>query len=296
MEQSNRKRITVKLKSPNPLFEKWLMEWRNKAKEHDSKMQYTFNAALKSLRKYPIPLNSGRECMILKGFGTKLCEMLDKKLKDHKTNDNANATLDYEYDEINQPKQTAKKKRTPKKVSKTNKTYTPAYRSGGYAILLTLLKKSQEPNYPGFSAKDEIIQIARQYCDKSFTKSEPGSFYTAWSSMSTLVSKNLVEKKSSPPKFSLTPEGFDIAIKLIDNENENNDNFNKPSTSTEGIPYLDKEINQVNEGTELKISSSQNSSQDENITNQNTSDIDTILFAPGSFDIVLLVDNQETEG
>ncbi|XP_072381074.1 crossover junction endonuclease MUS81 [Diabrotica undecimpunctata] len=77
----NRRRITVKYKSANPLFEQWLNEWKTDAEAKDSKLKYTYKLALSSIRQCPIPFNSGKECKILKGFGTKLCQMLDDKLK-----------------------------------------------------------------------------------------------------------------------------------------------------------------------------------------------------------------------
>lgn len=49
-------------------------------------MKYSFNQALKSLQKYPLPLDSARECKILKGFGDRLCKMLDDKLREFKKN------------------------------------------------------------------------------------------------------------------------------------------------------------------------------------------------------------------
>lgn len=36
------------------------------------------------MQKFPLPLNSGKECSILKFFGPKLCSKLDKKLEEHK--------------------------------------------------------------------------------------------------------------------------------------------------------------------------------------------------------------------
>lgn len=84
---SHARRITVKLKTPNPLFEKWLIEWKDQAVANNSKMQHTFNNALKNLRKYPLPFDSGKDCIILKGFGNKLCDMLDKKLREHRNNE-----------------------------------------------------------------------------------------------------------------------------------------------------------------------------------------------------------------
>jgi hypothetical protein len=35
------------------------------------------------LRKYPLPLNSGKECIILEGFGDKICKMIDERLKNY---------------------------------------------------------------------------------------------------------------------------------------------------------------------------------------------------------------------
>ncbi|KAL5112219.1 Crossover junction endonuclease MUS81 [Taenia crassiceps] len=42
--------------------------------------------ALSSLRKYPIKLNSGKECEILSGFGPSICSILDEKLEEFARN------------------------------------------------------------------------------------------------------------------------------------------------------------------------------------------------------------------
>ena len=36
---------------------------------------------MNAIRKYPLPLNSGKECIILEGFGEKICQTIDKKLE-----------------------------------------------------------------------------------------------------------------------------------------------------------------------------------------------------------------------
>ena len=41
--------------------------------------------ALRSLRRYPLPLRSGKEAKILQHFGDGLCRMLDQRLQQHKT-------------------------------------------------------------------------------------------------------------------------------------------------------------------------------------------------------------------
>ena len=46
-EASNRKRVTVKPTScPNPLFEKWLLEWRDEAANRNSDLKYCFDKVM----------------------------------------------------------------------------------------------------------------------------------------------------------------------------------------------------------------------------------------------------------
>eukprot|EP00794_Sanderia_malayensis_P014776 gene14776-16311_t len=66
----------------------------------------------------------------------------------------------------------------------------------------------------------------RQGYDKSFEvipnlkmihkakMADPGSYYTAWSSMSTILKKGLVVKSNKPAKYSLTDSGIELARKL----------------------------------------------------------------------------------
>ncbi|KAL7978279.1 hypothetical protein Chor_014818 [Crotalus horridus] len=63
---------------PNPLFTRWLQEWRDQAAESGRlKSQRAYERALSSLRKYPLPLRSGCEARILMYFGEKICQKAD---------------------------------------------------------------------------------------------------------------------------------------------------------------------------------------------------------------------------
>ncbi|GFY55933.1 crossover junction endonuclease MUS81 [Trichonephila inaurata madagascariensis] len=84
MDKSVKRRIKKKYTTPNPLFVKWLTEWKQDAAEKGLKVQYTYGKALASLKKYPLPLSSGKEAKILEYFGDKLCAMLDAKLSEWK--------------------------------------------------------------------------------------------------------------------------------------------------------------------------------------------------------------------
>ncbi|XP_012232037.2 crossover junction endonuclease MUS81 isoform X2 [Linepithema humile] len=85
------KRIKIVPDRPNRLFEIWLEEWKNEAVLRNSELHYHFAKALNSLKRYPLPLESGRECIILQHFGTKLCSMLDKKLEEYRRQESAKA-------------------------------------------------------------------------------------------------------------------------------------------------------------------------------------------------------------
>ncbi|CAH1176746.1 unnamed protein product [Phaedon cochleariae] len=249
MDCTKRRRVTVKFKSANPLFEQWLAEWEEKAKIKGSKSHHTFQKALTYLRKCPIPLNSGKECLILKGFGEKLCQMLDRKLQEHSTSTNVDNDVHpiiSNKDDSNRsktqglPENTAgtglsivRRKGENKESSSSScesdgslVDYMPIPRTGEYAILLALYKKHMQPNYPGYSTKQEIISEAIQFSDISFTKLEGKR--TAWFARKTLISRKLLTEKSKPLKYSLTDSGISLAKKLYD-ENYSNANNNKES-------------------------------------------------------------------
>ena len=57
-----------------------MTEWKNDAVARDLNSRHIFTKCLVSLRKYPLPLKTGKECIILEGFGDKICKMIDEKL------------------------------------------------------------------------------------------------------------------------------------------------------------------------------------------------------------------------
>ncbi|XP_070806771.1 LOW QUALITY PROTEIN: crossover junction endonuclease MUS81 [Pituophis catenifer annectens] len=77
---------------PNPLFTRWLEEWRDQAAENGRlKSQRAYERALSSLRKYPLPLRSGREARILMYFGEKICHQLDEQLERYRSSPDSTA-------------------------------------------------------------------------------------------------------------------------------------------------------------------------------------------------------------
>ena len=103
------------------------------------------------------------------------------------------------------------------------KAYVPSYRSGAFAILLTLHRNA--PHEGETLTKAEVVQLGQGLCDASFTVPDRSKrtqgpagaqyAYTAWNSMKSLLQKDLVHREGHPNhRYSLTDEGRDIARKL----------------------------------------------------------------------------------
>lgn len=304
---------TVRPRKPcaNPIFESWIMEWKEDAEEKNSKMKFVYAKALQSLRKYPLSLPSGKHCSILENFGSHMCKMIENRMVKENMipTDDLQGVVDLEDEAPSTSKtsrrvkaskvatgkeQTKKSKVTevvlsddemeeatviekekPKK--KQGKQYIPAFRSGAYALLIALYKRENEPDYRGYMTKGELLHEAQKYCDSSLTKPDTAknSHYTAWTSMKGLVSKELIFKRGNPSQFFLTPDGRALAQKLV-------------SAETGGA------VASMQQNNEDMASDYGASSQDEDIEHAFVAN--DFRMEPGTFEVVLYVDTCETNG
>ncbi|KAG0021926.1 Crossover junction endonuclease mus81 [Podila clonocystis] len=97
------------------------------------------------------------------------------------------------------------------KKPRKQKPYVPGLRTGPYGILLCLLD-AKLLDGEGALTKTQIVANGQIYCDCSLVNPDPGKFYTAWSSMKTLLEKNLVYQNTS--KYYMTEQGTEIAKNL----------------------------------------------------------------------------------
>ncbi|XP_030017399.1 structure-specific endonuclease subunit MUS81 isoform X2 [Sphaeramia orbicularis] len=216
---------------PNPLFLKWLTELRDEAREKGLKIQCTYQKAINSLNKYPLPLQNAKEAKILQNFGDGICKILDEKLQRHYRQNGPEAPIHCLPDRapsVGRPDKNCLALPRKKNAAgdqredrggggggrRKKRGYVPQKRSGGYAVLLTLYRHSEIPGSKGYMFKLELQTAAQPYCDKSFTVPDLGSKYTAWSSVSTLIQKNLLIKTHNPARYSLTEEGVALAQRL----------------------------------------------------------------------------------
>nr|XP_034176005.1 crossover junction endonuclease MUS81 [Osmia lignaria] len=213
------KRVKIKSKRPNPLFELWLEEWKKEAAFRNSTLEHNFSKALASLKKYPLPLNSGKDCIILKDFGTKLCLMLDKKLEEYKaqTTDTINKDdLVCTHCDFNR-QHTPEKRYKSQNVLDTNyvheeielaifdKLNLSAWDLENYAALLTLYKKTQCPYYSGFVMETDLLCEIINLCR-----------HVSKDSIFNLVDNGLFSMRDDPIRYNLTDHGTNIAKKICE--------------------------------------------------------------------------------
>uniref|UniRef100_A0A669BG32 Crossover junction endonuclease MUS81 n=1 Tax=Oreochromis niloticus TaxID=8128 RepID=A0A669BG32_ORENI len=300
---------------PNPLFLKWLTELRDEAKEKGLKIQYTYQKAINSLNKYPLPLKNAKEAKILQNFGDGICKILDEKLQRYYRENGKEQTHGLPSSHKNAAGD-QRKDGGGDGGRKKKREYVPQRRSGGYAVLLTLYKETQVPGSKGYMFKMELQTEAQHLCDKSFTVPDLGSKYTAWSSVSTLIQKNLLIKTHNPARYSLTEGGLALAERLASVEQTNTDGDREEVRSELEATEEDDNVVDLTGSDEGEEEEEENRIQRAAIT-QVSCDVDDVrssgkpqnsqttttsrkpnaeCLLPGTYEIMLCVDFIETTG
>ncbi|CAM4515995.1 unnamed protein product [Leuciscus chuanchicus] len=330
---------------PNPLFLQWLTELRDSAKEKGLKTQYVYQKAINSLKKYPLPLKNGKEAKILQNFGDGICKILDERLQKHYRENGSDASIQL-TSHISKKASSKQMDEPQKKLSRNlgehmkrpqiegikekgtrkRREYVPQKRSGGYAVLLTLYRHTQMPGSKGFMFRNELQTEAQPLCDKSFTVPDLGCKYTAWSSVSTLIQKDLLVKTHNPARYSLTDQGLALAERLDSEETgmtkEHVEQRSEEEISHDGPDVVDLTLEEEEEQKEKEsrcvqaFASSKSSARPTTALSVNqargllsesdakgeSQTLETGRTAmgwhlpPGSYDIVLCVDFIETTG
>ncbi|XP_027433814.1 crossover junction endonuclease MUS81 isoform X4 [Zalophus californianus] len=204
---------------PNPLFVRWLTEWRDEAASRGRRTQFVFQKALRSLRRYPLPLRSGKEAKILQHFGDRLCRMLDQRLQQHKASggDHAPSSPSGEKSPAREGPlarvQDSSKPIPAQPKAGGSGSYWPARHSGARGVLLLLYREHLNSSGHGFLTKEELLQR----CAQKAPTVAPGST-RPWPALRSLLHRNLVLRTHRPARYSLTPEGLELAQKLAESE------------------------------------------------------------------------------
>ncbi|XP_015185776.1 PREDICTED: crossover junction endonuclease MUS81 [Polistes dominula] len=314
------KRINVTLNKPNPLFELWLEEWKNKAISQKSDLQYHFAKALNTLRKYPLPLESGKDCIILKHFGLKLCKMLDRRLEEHRAHRKEikrthnvckcdSCCCCNQFILLSREKRLEIYKKEINKREMRQKTKTTFIRSSFsswnltcYAILLTLYDKK------GNSSYSDLLYEFKQLYNTSLKSLDP-DICDGKSSISALIANRLIKVKQFPIRYHLTKQGLQVASKIKEIFNLKNYDkhlikcYYKKLQAVASILNNENDVIEIEENKEKSPLFNHLQTYDEESAVKPASNIvdiicnrDEIRLKPNSFDIVLLVDIKETSG
>ncbi|XP_040605509.1 crossover junction endonuclease MUS81 isoform X1 [Mesocricetus auratus] len=204
---------------PNPLFVRWLTEWRDEAASRGRHTRFVFQKALRSLRRYPLPLRSGKEAKILQHFGDRLCRMLDERLRQHLASggDHAPNLSSGERNQASEepPAQTQDSSTLVPTQPQAGSAggYWPAQNSGAREVLLQLYREHLNPDGHSFLTKEELLQK----CAQKTPRIVPGSS-RPWPALRALLQRNLVLRTHRPSRYALTPEGLELAQKLAKSE------------------------------------------------------------------------------
>uniref|UniRef100_A0A8P0PK89 Crossover junction endonuclease MUS81 n=1 Tax=Canis lupus familiaris TaxID=9615 RepID=A0A8P0PK89_CANLF len=184
---------------PNPLFVRWLTEWRDEAASRGRRTQFVFQKALRSLRRYPLPLRSGKEAKILQHFGDRLCRMLDQRLQQHKASGGDHARSSPSGEKSSTPEGPPARVRDssvpipaqPKAGG--SGSYWPARHSGARAVLLLLYRERLNPSGRSFLTKEELLQRCAQKAPRvALGSTRP------WPALRSLLHRNLVLRTHQP--------------------------------------------------------------------------------------------------
>lgn len=92
-------------------------------------------------------------------------------------------------------------------------SYWPARNSGARAVLLLLYREHLNSSGHSFLTKEELLQR----CAQEAPGVAPGSA-RPWPALRSLLHRNLILRTHQPARYSLTPEGLELAQKLAESE------------------------------------------------------------------------------
>ncbi|KAG8146708.1 hypothetical protein E2320_013819 [Naja naja] len=249
---------------PNPLFTRWLEEWRDQAEENGRlKSQRAYERALSSLRKYPLPLRSGREARILMYFGEKICRgpIPTSPCKD--------------CEDVDDPTYSDRPVLPPALSSLEPVQYQEQH--------------SKKPESRDYLTKPELQKSAQPLCDKSFFLVASGDFKR------TGPQNYFGFANSFPTRYCLTEAGLNVARELRASEELEENNSSTPKATA---PQTGEAVVEENDGSSLGSENSGSSPANKCSCERPTPGLSKPQFVlrPGQFDVILCVDFIETTG
>ena len=120
---------------------------------------------------------------------------------------------------------------------------------------MLVLSTLSEDSLDGLT-KQDLIAKAQPHSDSSFSiPSDPSKFYTAWASMKTLETKELVYKFGRPTiKYALTDEGWEVAKRMKETLGVDNVGITEPELSLPSTQRSSLQVDTYNPAEGLESS------------------------------------------
>ncbi|TPX64868.1 hypothetical protein CcCBS67573_g08294 [Chytriomyces confervae] len=297
------------------------LEWLSDMHEEEKK-----KAAHDELAKYPLPLTTPRDVLIVKNIGPGILKELETRLAAHQGSNPCQIELqpNSAHSFLHEPLRVAPKKKNlaiaetdtadsapqpaPKRVRKVE--YVPKYRSGAWAILVALKQGAQ-----GYMSKHDIFLSGQEHADMPLDTPGAGTMYSGWAAMKGLKEKELVMAYGNPPRYCLSEEGSTLVDRMLASMNQTSvplpTNTNPKSmvdgtnlsSHTQAAQYssnnrLSKSISNLSEDSSEPASQlSHASSKWQPFAPDTASNkpFRNLSFAPGEFEIILLLDTREVK-
>lgn len=258
----------------------WIKEWKEKADTKNAPVGKTYARAIQSLESCPKQFNHPQELQELQSFGPKICAKLEKKLREYCGTQGIDVPPNPVPPTVEQPRKMRKKRQ-----------WIPQVGSGGYAIVLALKQNENEYGTGQGMAKSDIIRKAKTWCGTPFkTNPKTGVYYSAWSSVKTLINNDLVYVSAARnAHYFLTETGRRIGTSLLQASAELMTESTQDTTSSTPavVPaYSSSPISAADARPEPMSPIRQDD-------DENCPLFTTIRWHKGSYRIKLLIDNRE---
>jgi DNA-binding PadR family transcriptional regulator len=181
-----------------------------------SKFAYVIKKAIASVRKYPLPITSGRQAMDLKGVGPAIANKIDQVCQP-----NANGPLSKENEQHNVTNNSTTTTTTlTASTSRTKPTYVPGFQTSTWFVLVSFHVHRTHKSHPIGSkcpelSVTEVQTTAQQLCQQMKGSNAPA---IGQSALNSLVKRGILKVRAAEHKqYRLTKEGrvvVDYAVQL----------------------------------------------------------------------------------
>ncbi|CCF58517.1 hypothetical protein KAFR_0E03660 [Kazachstania africana CBS 2517] len=254
----------------------WLQELLDGLSAKQEQLSLTYAKARTNLRDTDGVFYYPKDLKKVKGIGDTIVRRLEEKLHKYCQDNNI------EPPPISAPRTESLSARGTKRGStelrvnltgsesppkKKQRKYIPKKRSGGYAILLSLLE--QNAIHRGI-AKERVIEGGQKYCDHSLSGNfATKEYYGAWSSITSLKKHDLVLEEGRPKLYSLTEAGLELAntLKVADAIIFPDDKIKNSNTRLF--------VNDADSSLDMTVNLSELLRQDKNIQRQTAADLNS---------------------